>query len=185
MRIVGGTLSGRKIQPPLSRVTRPMMDRIREALFNILVHNDWGKEIGNVFDNHVIDAFCGTGALAFEALSRGTEHATLFDMDRQALMIANKNASALGLKDKCTIISADATRPPRAQKACKLVFLAPPYRKGLIPPALAALDKAGWVAPHALVVGETAKKEALEIPKGFKLLFSRFYGDTALHFLNR
>ena len=186
MRIVGGTLSGRKIEPPLSLTTRPMMDRVRQALFNILAHHDWGAKIGEALDGtHVLDAFCGTGALAFEALSQGAAHATLFDKDRQALQIATQNATTLGVKARCDIIAADTLAPPSAKQACRLVFLAPPYRKELIPPALLALDRAGWIAPDALILAETAKKEALPIPEGFSILFSRSYGDTALHFIAR
>jgi 16S rRNA (guanine966-N2)-methyltransferase len=186
MRIVGGTLAGRKIEPPLSLTTRPMMDRIRQALFNILEHHDWGAAVGDVIhDTHILDAFCGTGALAYECLSRGAAHATLFDRDKQALQIATKNAATLGLSKSSSIICTDTLTPPKPQKPCKLVFLAPPYRKGLIPPALMALDRAGWLAPQPLVLAETAKKEDLDMPEGFKNLFSRFYGDTGLHFLVR
>jgi 16S rRNA (guanine966-N2)-methyltransferase len=184
MRIVGGTLSGRKIEPPFSRTTRPMMDRVREALFNILAHHDWGKDIGNVLDHtDVLDGFCGTGALAFEALSWGAKRATLFDKDRHALLVANKNAATLGIKSKCDIIDADTLAPPRATRECKLIFLAPPYRKGLIPPALLALAATGWMAPDGLIVAETAKKERLDLPEGFFSLFTRYYGETALHFI--
>ncbi|HEU0117218.1 MAG TPA: RsmD family RNA methyltransferase, partial [Alphaproteobacteria bacterium] len=174
MRITGGTLSGRKIEPPLSITTRPMMDRVRQALFNILAHHEWGPGIGDVFNGtNVLDAFCGTGALGFEALSYGASHATLFDKDRQALQIATKNAASLGLQKQCNIASADTLNPPRANETCQLVFLAPPYRKNLIPPALVALDAAGWIAPHALIMAETAKKETLELPEGFEIAFSR------------
>ncbi len=187
MRIVGGSLSGRKIEPPLSLATRPMMDRIREALFNILAHRDWGKNIGDLFesDTRVLDAFCGTGALAFESLSRGAGHAVLFDMDAQAFHIARQNAVTLGLADKCRIMAADATEPPQALSPCKLIFLAPPYRKNLIPPAFKALHAAGWIAPHAVIVAETAKKEAFTPPPNCELVLSRSYGDTTLHFLRR
>ena len=187
MRIVGGTLSGRKIEPPLSLTTRPMMDRIREALFNILSHRDWGRDIGGIFrpETRVLDAFCGTGALAFEALSWGAGQATLFDKDQQALKIATQNAATLGLKGRCSIQMADTLAPPKAPKPCQLVFLAPPYRKDLIPPALDALDQAGWIAPHALILAETARKEELPISEGFTLTLQRYYSDTALHFLAR
>lgn len=183
MRIVGGTLSGRKIEPPASRVTRPMMDRIRESLFNILSHRDWGNDIGEIFaeKTHVLDAFCGTGALAFEALSWGAGSATLFDKDREALAVATQNAATLGLKNRCTIQMADSTAPPPGKPA-QLVFLAPPYRKGLIPPSLAGLDKAGWIAPHAVIVAETARKEELPLQDGFTAVLERFYSDTGLHF---
>ncbi len=183
MRITGGTLSGRKIAPPLSLVTRPMMDRIRQALFNILAHHDWGV-CGDVLqDAYILDAFCGTGALAFESLSWGARHATLFDRDRQALQIANQNAKTLGVQDRCMIVSADTLTPPRATHPCQLLFLAPPYRKNLIPPAMVALRNTGWMAPHALILAETARKEELPLPEGYTLLLSRFYGDTGLHFV--
>jgi 16S rRNA (guanine966-N2)-methyltransferase len=186
MRITGGTLAGRRLEPPLSRATRPMMDRVRQALFNILAHHDWGREIGNALDGtHVLDAFCGTGALAFEAISYGAAHAILFDKSRQALNVAEKNAAALGIKKQCVILQADALAPPRAHEPYRLIFLAPPYRKGLIPPALRALDKKGWLERSPLIVAETAKKEALDMPDDFNLLFSRSYGDTALHFITR
>lgn len=187
MRIVGGSLSGRKIEPPLSRVTRPMMDRIREALFNILAHRDWGPQIGTLFgeSTHVMDAFCGTGALAFEALSWGAGTATMFDKDQGALSVAVQNARTLGVESRCSIQLADSLNPPRATKQSKLIFLAPPYRKGLIPPTLAALDQAGWIAPHAVIVAETARKELAEIGAPFDLVLERFYSDTGLHFYVR
>lgn len=186
MRIVGGTLSGRKITPPLSRSTRPMMDRVRQALFNILEHHDWGPKVPNLFDEtRVLDAFCGTGALAYESLSRGAACATLFDIGKQARQIAEKNAQDLGLERRCRILAASALEPPETRDPCDLVFLAPPYRKNLIPPALVALEAAGWFAQDVVAVAETAKNEALEAPKGFCCVLERFYGDTALRFLMR
>lgn len=186
MRIVGGHLRGRKIAPPQSLVTRPMMDRIRESLFNILAHHDWGADVGDVLDKtRVLDAFCGTGALAFEALSRGAAHATLVDRDRQALQVATQNAADLGLQAQCTIMSADTTQPPKAPQPCRLIFLAPPYRRNLIPPAMLALDAAGWMEPAPLIVAETARKEELVVPENFTFVLDRFYGDTGLHFIKR
>jgi 16S rRNA (guanine966-N2)-methyltransferase len=185
MRIIGGRLSGRKIEAPGGRTTRPMTDRVREGLFNILVHHDWGEHVGDAFEGaRVLDAFCGTGALAFEALSRGAVEAVLFDKSQQALKAAKENAAALGLQDVCTIMPVDATSPPKAEAACGLVFLAPPYRKGLVVPALLALDKAGWIADDTLIVIETAKGEALELPSGYEVLVERVYGDTAIRFLS-
>ena len=103
--------------------------------------------------------------------------------DRNALRIATENADALKLKNQCQILPIDALHPPRATAKCRLVFMSPPYRKGLIAPGLAALDNAGWIAPNALIIAETARKEPLELPDNFTPLFSRFYADTALHFV--
>ncbi len=163
------------------------MDRVRVSLFNILLHHDWGNKIGNLFDGktQVLDAFCGTGALGFEALSHGAAYVTLFDKDMEALSIAKKNAAHLGVEDRCQILMADALKPPKADKPCKLIFLSPPYRKDLIPPALPALDKAGWIADHAVVVAEVEKKESFEVPEGYTLKTSRTYGIATLHFMIR
>lgn len=186
MRITGGILAGRGIESPKSTVTRPMRDRVRQALFNILAHHDWGEEIGEVLRNtHVLDAFCGTGALGLEALSWGARSATLFDKDRDALAVARQNAQKLGLVEKTTILAADTLHPPPAPVACSMIFLAPPYRMGLIPPALLALDKAGWVAPNALILAETAKNEVLAVPDGFTEIMERGYGETILRFIVR
>lgn len=183
MRIIGGTLKGRRLKAPEGRMTRPMQDRIRESLFNIVAHHDWGAAIGEPITNaNVLDAFCGTGALAFEALSRGAARATLFDKDRDALHTAQENAAALGLKDVCRIVTMDATTPPKTEHPCNLVFLAPPYRKGLVVPAFLALNKAGWIAPNALIVIETARGEKLELPSNLAMLVERSYGDTTLLF---
>lgn len=186
MRITGGALVGRRIEPPVSSVTRPMRDRVRQALFNILAHHDWGDDIGDVLRNaNVLDAFCGTGALALESLSWGARHATLFDKDRDALTIARGNAQSLGVMGQTTILAADTLLPPKASEACDLIFLAPPYRMGLIPPALIALDQAGWFSEHPLILVETAKNEELPLPDGFIKLFDRGYGETILTFIAR
>ncbi len=187
MRIIGGTLRGRKIEPPISEATRPMMDRVREALFNIIAHRDWGKHIGAIFEEEpvVLDAFCGTGALAFEAISWGAKQATLFDKDNAALKIARQNAATLGIVDQCAILPADATNPPPAVTPCNLIFLSPPYRKELIAPTFAALDKMGWIAKHALIICETAKTETLETLPACTLVIARSYGEPMLHFMTR
>ncbi len=184
MRIIAGKLSSRKIIAPSGRTTRPMTDRVRGAVFNIIAHHDWGAAIGDPLEGtNALDAFCGTGALAFEAISRGAAQAYLFDKDREALRTAKFNAEALGVKNACQIMPVDTLTPPRATEPCQLVFLAPPYRKNLIPPALAALDKAGWIAPDALIMAETAKTETLALPEKFNIILSRTYGDTAVCFL--
>jgi len=186
MRIIGGKLSGRTIEAPEGKTTRPMLDRIRQAVFNIIEHHDWGKTVGNPLTGvNVMDAFCGTGALAFESLSRGAKQATAFENDRNALNVATKNAEKLGLQKICQIISADTLHPPKASYECRLVFIAPPYRKGLIVPALAALDMQKWIAANALIIAETARKEALEMPAHFVAVLSRAYADTAVHFVTR
>jgi 16S rRNA (guanine966-N2)-methyltransferase len=130
----------------------------------------------------VLDAFAGTGALGLEALSRGAAHATFIESDRAALAALRANIEALGEAARCRVIPGDATRPPRAEAPCSLIFLDPPYGKALVPRALTALGAAGWIAPDALAVAEVAKGEALEVP-GFEQVAERAHGAARLVFL--
>ncbi len=182
MRVTGGTLGGRTLRAPEGLETRPTTDRVREALFNILSHNDWGAVIEGAA---VLDAFAGTGALGIEALSRGAALCFFFEKARKPLKILKENISSLKLEERATIRPIDATKPPPAPAPCSLVFLDPPYRKGLIPLALTALTTQGWVAPGALIVCETAKGEKPVVPPPCVPLFERTYGDTALSFFRR
>jgi 16S rRNA (guanine966-N2)-methyltransferase len=175
MRIVAGRHRGRVLAAPKGRDTRPTAARAREALFNILVHGDFGDS-SPLDGATVLDAFAGTGAFAFEALSRGAAFATLLDTDRAALMAAKANAQALKETANVAIEPRDATRPGRAARAHSLVFLDPPYRKGLAATALAALAGSGWIADGALVIAEIGAKEDLAPPDGFSPLDERTYG---------
>ncbi len=182
MRITGGTLRGRNLKTPEGLSTRPTIDRVREALFNILAHHDWG-ELGDPLDGAmVLDAFAGTGALGLEALSRGAERAFFFEKDRKALSALRDNIASLKLEKQATILPLDVTKPPKAKEAASLVFFDPPYKKGLIPRALAALAAQGWIAPNAMLIAETAKNEKPELPETCALLLEKTYGDTSLSF---
>lgn len=178
MRIVAGKHRGRTLAAPKGRDTRPTAARAREALFNILAHGGLGPDGGPAIaeDTLVLDAFAGTGAFAFEALSRGAKAATLLDTDRAALAAATATAQALKEQANVDILSRDAARPGKADRAHDLVFLDPPYDKGLAGTALAALARAGWIAESALVVVETGAKETLTLPEGFAVLDERAYG---------
>jgi 16S rRNA (guanine966-N2)-methyltransferase len=175
MRIVAGKHRGRVLAAPKGRDTRPTSARAREALFNILAHGDFGD--GSPLDDAIVlDAFAGTGAFAFEALSRGAASATLLDTDRAALAAAKANAEALKESERVAIRARDATRPGRAERVHSLVFLDPPYGKGLAEAALAALAANGWIADGALVIAEIGAKESLVPPAGFVMRDERTYG---------
>jgi 16S rRNA (guanine966-N2)-methyltransferase len=159
MRIVAGTHRGRRLETPADERIRPTADRIREALFSILAHR-----IGGFGGKRVLDAFAGTGALGLESLSRGAVEAIFMDKDRGALGLARRNAAGLGLTDNVRFLPADATRPPKADMACDLVFLDPPYGEGLGAAALTALDQAGWLTANALVVVEADRTLPESVP---------------------
>ncbi|WP_448207562.1 16S rRNA (guanine(966)-N(2))-methyltransferase RsmD [Azospirillum sp. sgz302134] len=184
MRIVGGRHRGRRLAAPGGRDTRPTTDRTREAIFNILAHADWGPDGADLIDGAVVvDAFCGTGALGLEALSRGAEHGSFLDMGRPALDAVRTNIAELGETERAAVLRADATKPPPPKRPCTLAFLDPPYGQGLAPRALEGLAKAGWLAPGAVLVVEVGERDPLPPPPGFVALDERRYGDTRVHFL--
>jgi len=190
MRIIAGRHRGRSLLVPEDGHVRPTSDRIRESLFNILAHGRFNPNGSSpIADAVVLDAFAGTGALGFEALSRGAAHVVFLDNDLTALECLNRNAARLGEAERISVVQADATRPPDPLRVrgwpgpCTLALLDPPYRGDLAGPALAALAAAGWLAPTALVAVEAAAKAPFDVPDGFTVLDRRRYGGTALVFL--
>ncbi|MGG5822996.1 16S rRNA (guanine(966)-N(2))-methyltransferase RsmD [Falsiroseomonas sp. HW251] len=178
MRIVAGRHRGRSLVAPKGEATRPTADRVRQALFDMLWHAPWaGRE--RIEGARVLDAFAGTGALGLEALSRGAAGAVFFEPDRAALASLRANIAALKEDDAARVIPGDATRPPRADAPCGLVFLDPPYGKSLVPRAVDALRAAGWIAGDALIVAEVAKTEPLDLP-GFEQVAERAHGAARL-----
>jgi len=178
VRIIAGTLRGRRLEAPPGEATRPTSDRARQALFDMLWHAPWAGR-GAIEGAHVLDAFAGTGALGLEALSRGAAHATFLETDRAALATLRRNVAACRAEGRAEIVAGDATRPPRAPAPCGLLFLDPPYGRGLAAPALAALDAAGWVAPGAILSVELGPEDALGDTR-FAPLAERRHGKARL-----
>jgi len=185
MRIVGGRHRGRPLKAPEGLDARPTADRTRESLFNLLEHGRLAREGSPLADAVVLDAFCGTGALALEALSRGAARAYGLDAGAPALDAARANAAALGEAAAFKAARGDALRPPPASEPASLVLMDPPYGKGMGAEAIAALDRAGWIAPGAVLSLETSAKERFEPPPGFTLEDERRYGRAKLWLMRR
>ena len=188
MRIVGGRHRGRALEAPPGRDVRPTADRAREALFNLLLHGDFGGAAAPLIGARVLDAFAGSGALGLEALSRGAVFLTCLETAAAACQAIAANAASLGETSRVAVRRADATRPPPAPAdpavaPCDLVLLDPPYGSGLAAPALQALAAAGWIAPGALVVVESGTRDELALPPGFVECDRRRYGKAVLSFL--
>ncbi len=182
MRIVGGRFRGHGISAPEGRSTRPTTDRVREAVFNILEHADFAPPLAGA---RVLDAFAGSGALGLEAASRGARFVLFVDTDARARGVIRANVEALGLSGITKIWRRDATRMGRCapMKPFDVVFLDPPYGRGMGTAALRALAEGGWMEDGALAVVEEEAHSPLEVPDGFELADRRRYGDTAVHFL--
>ncbi len=181
MRVVAGRLRGRTIASPASREIRPTADRLRESLFNILMHG-YGDP---VTDARVIDLFAGTGALGIEALSRGAQFTLFVDNGAEARALLRQNVEALALGGVSKVYRRDATKLGDAHPMppFSLALLDPPYGKGLGEQALISLRDGGWLTPGALVVVEEATAAAFKAPEGFEELERRVYDDTEFVFL--
>ncbi|MCQ8185954.1 16S rRNA (guanine(966)-N(2))-methyltransferase RsmD [Parvularcula maris] len=183
MRIVGGRFKGRKITAPSGLNTRPTTDRTREALFNILAHRE-GVELEGA---RVLDLFAGSGALGFEALSRGGAFCLFVDNDAGARGAIRDNIEALQLFGETRLHRrpADALgkKPANVGDPFDLVFMDPPYGKGLIAKAVSTVIDGEWLSPGALIVAEHSKGEALDLPEGAEPEETRGFGDTEITFL--
>lgn len=183
MRVVGGKFRSRPLAGPKSDAVRPTSDRLREALFNILAHS-YGDPIANA---RILDLFAGTGALGIEAVSRGASYVLFVDDGVEARALLRDNVETLGLGGVTRIFRRDATRlgPAHPLEPFSLVFLDPPYGKGLAEKALASARDGGWLTPQALVVVEETADAGFIAPDGFSELERRQYDDTELIFLRR
>jgi 16S rRNA (guanine966-N2)-methyltransferase len=185
MRISGGKLGGRRLATPADTSVRPTSDRTRQAIFNMLRHKDFGIDFA-LEGAAVLDLFAGTGALGIEALSQGARWCLLVDDNADSRALQRENVEALGLTGATRIWRRDATDlgpiGPSAGGPFNLVFLDPPYRKGLIPRALQSLKDGCWLADKALLVAETEAMEPLEAP-GYEIIEERDYGETRVRFL--
>ncbi|MBI1252362.1 MAG: 16S rRNA (guanine(966)-N(2))-methyltransferase RsmD [Alphaproteobacteria bacterium] len=183
MRIVGGAFKGKPLAAPPGMATRPTSERAREAIFNILTHAPWAD---GVADARVLDLFAGAGALGLEALSRGAAFVLFVETDEAARGAIRRNIEALGAFGQTRVHRRDATdlgvKPAGVGAPFNLVFLDPPYRKGLGERALSRLKAGGWLADGATIVFECADDETPSIAD-FTLQDERRYGAAKTLFL--
>ena len=181
MRIVGGRLRGRMLAAPKSAAIRPTADRLRESLFNIMAHA-YGDPVAGA---RVLDLFAGTGALGLEAVSRGAAFALFVDDGAEARALIRANVEQLGLGGVTRVFRRDAIKlgAVHPNEPFGLIFLDPPYRKGLAEKSLASLHDGGWLTPGALVIVEEAVGVGFVAPQGYAEIERRRYDDTEFTFL--
>ncbi len=181
MRIVAGRHRHRRLIAPEGTGVRPTADRVRETLFNMLVSSGAWRGFDGA---RVADIFCGTGAIALEALSRGASHAVLVDNAPAALDAASRNIIALGEDRHTMLVRCDATRRlPAIPHPVDFAYLDPPWRSDLAGAALENLRASGWLNPDALAVVEQPKVTSLHVPDGFTPVDERTLGRARLVFL--
>jgi 16S rRNA (guanine966-N2)-methyltransferase len=185
----GSLAAARRLQdcassPASSAATRPTSDRARQAIFNILAHAPWSAGVRGA---RVIDLFAGSGALGFEALSRGAAFCLFVETDEAARGAIRQNVDAMHYFGKTRVHRRDATdlgvRPGADGPAFDLAFLDPPYGQGLGERTLPRLAAGGWLAPGAVVVFERGASEADFAIAGYETLDTRDYGAARVVFL--
>ncbi|MCE5248911.1 16S rRNA (guanine(966)-N(2))-methyltransferase RsmD [bacterium] len=174
LRVIGGQFRGRKIRAPEGLATRPVLGRVREALFNV---------IGGVEGFRVLDLYAGTGAVGIEALSRGAESAVFVDSGFKQCRIISENLTLLGVSAEVIHLQADRAigKLREAGSRFDFIFADPPYEHGLGVITLDAVDKGGILAVHGIMALTVRHNEEIPGASGaLKQIFNRRYGDTRL-----
>jgi len=176
VRIIAGTLKGRRLEAPDWPGLRPTSDRLRETLFNILAPRIEGAR--------VLDGYAGTGAVGIEALSRGAAHVTFVESDRRAQALIETNLRSCGIADRYAIIRAGFAAAARSGGEFDLIFLDPPYGAGQLSAALQAGSL--LVGPETLLIVEHATRDPAPAAVGaLERTREVIHGDSALAFYRR
>lgn len=179
MRIIGGTRRGKKLAELTGDQTRPTSDRARESLFNLL--DNYLRRQDKIWNDIIFtDVFAGTGAVGIEAQSRGAKHIFFFENNPLALKCLTTNTKEL----KNTTLYKDALTPPRTKLAPDIIFMDPPYAKGLWEQALPIFLKNGWIKKNTIIVIETDKTEKSLTPPEYNELDRRSYGRNTFIFFS-
>ena len=178
MRVVAGRLSGRSLATPKGQNIRPTTDRTRESLFNILSHSFSYDFEGK----RVLDLFAGTGALGFEALSRGAKAAVFVEQSVEGRALIQQNIEEFSLTGSARILRRDATKLGAigTMQPFHLIFADPPYGHGLGEQAFVSAMEGGWFHNDAIIVLEETKEAVINLPANFQLADERSYGNTII-----
>lgn len=178
MRVIAGELKGKRLFSVKGLRLRPTSDRVREAIFNILQERVKAKK--------VLDLFAGTGALGIEALSRGAEKAIFVEHNSHILTALQRNIKECRLKKKSEVLPCDVYKGIRILasrgEVFDLIFIDPPYGRGLVNPTLKDLSQNSLVSPQGLIIAEHSLKENLSTPIPWELIDRRQYGTTSISF---
>lgn len=175
MRIIGGKNRGRKLKTPEGMHTRPTLDKVRGAVFNSLF---------DVSDLDILDMFGGSGAMGFEALSRGARKCVIIENNKAAFKIIEENKKNLSYGDAAQLRFADFRSAFHRGERFDIIFLDPPYHKGLLEEALLFISEKGLKKENGVIVAETGSDQETALPEtGLKLIKEKQYGHTKILFL--
>lgn len=180
MRIIAGNLRGTKLQTPEGDNTRPTTDRIKTTMFNIIAFD--------IQEQDVLDVFAGSGSLGFECLSRGANSATFLDVDKSAIDIIKKNADKLRVTETSEILNKSFDEYLKnSNKKFGLIFLDPPYSKGLHQQALELISKNDVLTDDGIIVLEISSDDDCgDLEKlGFEIYKQKSFARTTLNFIKK
>ena len=178
MRIIAGQFRGRPLQAPPGSATRPTADRVREALFSMLT-----SRLGSFEDLRVADLFAGSGALGFEALSRGAASITFVETDPKAHAAIKANAAKLGVGDRVRVLGGSALALSRSEPF-DIILADPPYANGSGSAVVTAVADADWLAPGGWLSVETERRDLVD-PGDFSIEVDRQFGKARITLLRR
>ena len=173
MRVITGSARGRKLFGPKSDLIRPAIDKVKQAVFNIL---------GDVSGLRVLDLFAGTGSMGIEALSRDADHCTFVDQLPEAIQLIRKNLEMCQFLDQSKIIKAGVQNFEPLQ-TYNLIFVDPPYDKDLVNPTLQRLANQKLLAAEGTIVVEHSPREVIHALPDLQVYDERKYGQTLISFL--
>lgn len=181
MRVISGSARGRKLKAPEGLTTRPTTDRIKESLFNIIAPD--------LFECRFLDLFSGSGSMGIEAVSRGAQKAVLVDSDRNSINVIRDNVTATGFQGKteimgCDVSSAIATLGNRKEKF-DIIFMDPPYNKGLIDKTLRLIVKANLLADNGYIIAEQSQEDSTPDIPDLEVFRVKDYKITKMTFLSK
>ncbi len=182
MKIISGQYKGKNIKSLKDNSVRPTTNKIREAIFNIIEHNEL-ITIADYRNLNYLEIFAGSAIMGFEFISRGVENCTLIDKNPELKKLFTHNAQILH-DQKTNFIVSDINKLPQATQQFNLCFIDPPYKLKIEQITLDKLAQHNWLANNALVILETDKRNELIISKKFQTLFTKIYGKTKILFLN-
>jgi len=179
VRIIAGIAKGRRLASPKSLTTRPVLDQVKESIFNILF---------DVNGLRVLDLFAGTGSIGLEAVSRGASESVFVDNDRDAVSIIRENIKRCGFENETRIISKHVQAAikilVKKSEPFDLIFIDPPYLKDFVVPTITAVFDAGLLAPDGQIITEHHPKEPIQgLPEGLTISNERKYGQTLVTFI--
>ena len=179
VRLIGGSHGGRRLQFPAAMGLRPTADPVRETLFN------WLQQ--DIQMASCLDLFAGSGALGFEAASRGAAHVTMIESQRNVFRSLQQNLSLLQLQDIVRLVNADALRLLQGRAEMhQLVFLDPPFNKKLMQPVIDQLERGGWLAPRTLIyLEQDLHKEPPQLPDNWCIIRDKTAGQVRYQLVER